>query len=321
MKHVFLVNPRSGKADATQYFVPALIERIAPLGLDYAIEITQHAGHATEITKQYAMTREPVRFYACGGDGTLNEVFSGAYRYPDAQVACVPLGSGNDFVKNFGTAEEFLDLEDNIAGTAVPVDLMQVGESQISAAICSVGLDAAVAYSIPHFRRLPLCGGTMAYKLSIIENVCKPLGHRMTVTVDDASFTGNYLLVAVANGTTYGGGFRAAPCARMDDGLMDVVLVNRVSRLKMAAVIAQYQAGRHFSGEKIVPELDGIISFVRGRKIAIIPERPIVTNIDGECDVRDSIHIEMLPHAAQFVLPARLAKPYLQSRTASADVV
>ena len=107
------------------------------------------------------MTREPVRFYACGGDGTLNEVFSGAYRYPDAQVACVPLGSGNDFVKNFGTAEEFLDLEDNIAGIAVPVDLMQVGESQISAAICSVGLDAAVAYSIPHFRRLPLCGGTM----------------------------------------------------------------------------------------------------------------------------------------------------------------
>ena len=92
----------------------------------------------------------------------MNEVFTGAYPYKNAEVASVPCGSGNDFVRNFGAAEDFLSLADNIAGTAVPVYLV-AANGGVSAAICSVGLDSEVAYSIPKYRRLPLCGGQMAY--------------------------------------------------------------------------------------------------------------------------------------------------------------
>ena len=308
MKHVFIVNPKAGKADASQFFIPSLIERIAPLKLDYAVEITTHPGHATEITKQYAMTRDPVRFYACGGDGTLNEVFAGAYRYPQAEVACVPLGSGNDFLRNFGTQEDFLNIEDSIAGTAIPIDLMQVGEHEISAAICSVGLDAAVAYGIPKYRRIPLCGGTMAYNISIVENICKPIGYPMTVTVDGKRFSGNFLLAAVANGMTYGGGYRAAPRARVDDGLLEVIMVKKISRLKIAGVIGKYQAGDHFDGDEIRPELTNIITYLRGKEIDIHVQRTAIVNIDGECGPRDGLHVRVLPLAARFVLPARLAQ-------------
>ena len=306
MKHVFIVNPKSGKADATQYFIPELIERVAPLGLDYVVEITERPHHATEIARQYAMTREPVRFYACGGDGTLNEVFAGAYRYPQAAVACVPLGSGNDFLKNFGVADDFLNLEDNIAGSPVTIDLMKVEDNEICLAICSVGLDAAVAYGVPKYRRVPFLGGKMAYNISIVENMCKPLGHRMTVTVDGKSFTGEYLLAAVGNGTTYGSGYKAAPCAVMNDGLLDVVMVKKISRLQAANVIAKYQTGAHFDGEEIEQSVRDIFTFVRGKKVALIPEKPIVTNIDGECNIRKSVHIEVMPAAAKFVLPAKL---------------
>ncbi|HIV86733.1 MAG TPA: YegS/Rv2252/BmrU family lipid kinase [Candidatus Pygmaiobacter gallistercoris] len=307
MKHVFIVNPRAGKADASQFFVPSLIERIAPLKLDYAVEITTHPGHATEITKQYAMTRDPVRFYACGGDGTLNEVFAGAYRYPQAEVACVPLGSGNDFLRNFGTQEDFLRVEDSIAGKAISIDLMQVGEHEISAAICSIGLDAAVAYGIPKYRRLPFCGGTMAYNISIVENICKPIGCPMTVTVDGRRFTGNFLLVAVANGMTYGGGYKAAPRAKLDDGLLEVLMVKKISRFKIAGVIGKYQAGEHFDGDAIRPELRDIITYLRGEEIDIRAERTAIANVDGECGPRDGLHVRVLPHAARFVLPAPLA--------------
>ena len=108
MKHVFIVNPVSGKADASLYLVPRLIGAAAGAGVDYAVELTQHAGHAAEIARQYGDDGEPVRLYACGGDGTLNEVFTGAYPYKNAEVASVPCGSGNDFVRNFGAAEDFL---------------------------------------------------------------------------------------------------------------------------------------------------------------------------------------------------------------------
>ena len=67
MKHVFIVNPVSGKADASLYLVPRLIDAAAGAGVDYAVELTQHAGHAAEIARQYGDDGEPVRLYACGG--------------------------------------------------------------------------------------------------------------------------------------------------------------------------------------------------------------------------------------------------------------
>ena len=59
MKHVFIVNPVSGKADASLYLVPRLIDAAAGAGVDYAVELTQHAGHAAEIARQYGDDGEP----------------------------------------------------------------------------------------------------------------------------------------------------------------------------------------------------------------------------------------------------------------------
>lgn len=317
MKHIFIVNPNAGKSDVTGTLVPKLIEQLAPLGLDYTIELTNHPGHATEITKQYAMAREPVRFYACGGDGTLNEVISGAYLYPEAEVACLPVGSGNDMVRNFGIKEDFLNLTDNIAGTAIPIDLMEV-DGKIGIAICSVGLDASVAYEIPKYRRIPFMGGSLAYDLSIIENICKPLGRVLSVTIDGETFVGKYMIAAVANGSYYGGGFCAAPCARMDDGLLDVVLVKKISRLRIAQLIAQYQSGRHFENGEIAEALKEIIQFRRGHEVTIQPEETIIANIDGECMPRDLLNIRNVPKAGQFVLPAKLYKEYIAKSPARA---
>ena len=238
MKHVFIVNPVSGKADASLYLVPRLIDAAAGAGVDYAVELTQHAGHAAEIARQYGDDGGPVRLYACGGDGTLNEVFTGAYPYKNAEVASVPCGSGNDFVRNFGAAEDFLSLADNIAGTAVPVDLV-AANGGVSEAICSVGLDSEVAYSIPKSRRLPLCGGQMAYNISIVERFLQPMGHRLRITVDDDVLEGDYLIATVCNGVAYGGGFRAAPMADLQDGVLDVIMEKKMSRIRIAGVLSK----------------------------------------------------------------------------------
>ena len=74
-----------------------------------------------------------------------------------------------------------------------------------------VGLDSEVAYSIPKYRRLPLCGGQLAYNISIVERLLQAMGHRLRITVDDDVLEGDYLIATVCNGVAYGGGFRAAP--------------------------------------------------------------------------------------------------------------
>lgn len=308
MKHVFIINPVSGKADASQYLAPRIADAARQAGVDYAVELTRAPGHAAELACAYA--REgPARLYACGGDGTLNEVFLGAWQSgsPDAEVASVPCGSGNDFIRNFGTQEDFLDLAGNIAGTAVPIDLMQVGEG-VAAAICSMGVDAEVAYGIPKFRRVPLCGGQMAYNLSIVECMCHKLGYHVRVTLDGQVMEGNYLIATVCNGQSYGGGYCAAPTADLQDGVLEVVLVKKLSRLRIAGVLAKYKAGRHIVNEQVVPELRDVMTYHHARHVCIeaLDERTPIINVDGECGPARTLEAQVIERAARFVLPAPL---------------
>lgn len=320
MKHVFIVNPVSGQADASGTLVPRIIAAAAGLGVEYSIELTQYHRHAVELARKAAETAGgPVRLYACGGDGTFGQVLQGAWQVPGAEVACVPCGSGNDFIRNYGTRQDFLDLPALISGSAVPIDLIQTPFG-VSAAICSAGLDAQVAYGIPKFRRVPLCGGSMAYNLSILECLCGHLSHHLRIEIDGRMWEEHCLLAAICNGSTYGGGYCAAPEAVLDDGLLDILVVRRISRLKIARVLGIYQKGRHIQDGRVVPGLEGIILYCRARSVRITPldGRPLVVNLDGECAPQAGLEAHVLPLAGRIVLPRPLAQKALAQKGAAA---
>ena len=102
MKHVFIVNPKAGKKDqrARIYeMADALRDRH---GLDCAVMLTDRPGGATDMARSLAESGEAVRIYACGGDGTMHEVANGIAGFSNAAMSCIPTGTGNDFLKNFG---------------------------------------------------------------------------------------------------------------------------------------------------------------------------------------------------------------------------
>lgn len=309
MKHVFIVNPVSGKADARKYLVPKLEQAAEQAGVDYAVETTQYKGHAVDIAQTLAEREDgQVRLYACGGDGTLNEVFEGVYRSGrHAEVASIPCGSGNDYVRTFGLPQDFLDFDSSIRGTAIPVDLIDTGRG-ICAALCSVGIDAEVAYNIPKYRRVPLCGGQMAYNLSIVERLMRPMGRRLRIEIDDEVFEDEYLICAVCNGKTYGGGYMAGPGADVQDGLLDVVFVKKISRLRIAGVLNLYKNGRHMKDGQVVEQLRDIMTYRRAKRVYIQPTDggKVIANIDGECGPAPSLSAAVLPGAARFVIPQHL---------------
>lgn len=304
LKHIFIVNPVSGKEDAGRLLVPQIIQACKNTGVEWETIPTKAPKHATRIVQQYSQSGEEIRFYAVGGDGTLNEVLLGAYPFKSVQVASVPCGSGNDFVRNFGQAQDFLDLQQQIAGTPVPVDLIQVNGG-VSAAITSCGLDAEIAYNIPKYRRVPFLGGTMAYNISIVEKLLKPIGKKLRITVDGEILEGNYLITAVCNGQTYGGGYRAAPCASLEDGLLDFVLVKKISRFKIASIIGKYKKGEHIVEDLVAPGLTDVIEYRRAKEICIEPLETdtFIINIDGECGPAKRLYAKVMPGAARFVLP------------------
>lgn len=323
MKHVFIVNPVSGQADASGTLVPQIIAAAAELGIDYSIELTQYHRHAVELARKAAETAGgPVRLYACGGDGTFGQVLQGAWQAPGAEVACVPCGSGNDFIRNYGTRQDFLNLPALIEGSAIPIDLIHTPFG-ISAAICSAGLDAQVAYGIPKFRRMPLCGGSMAYKLSIVECLCGRLSHHLHIEIDGKVLEEHCLLAAICNGSTYGGGYQAAPEAVLDDGLLDILVVRRISRLRIARVLGLYQKGRHIQNGRVAPGLEEIILYHRARNVSITPldGQPIVVNLDGECAPQTGLTASVLPLGGRIVLPKHLAQKALAQKRAAQPLV
>lgn len=113
-------------------------------------------------------------------------------------------------------------------------------------------------------------------------------------------------MAAVCNGSTYGGGFYAAPQASLTDGLLDVVVVRRIGRLRIARVLGLYKEGKHVRNGQIIPELRDVIWTVRARRVAIHPADGgnIVVNRDGECAPLPGLEAQVVPGAVRFVLPA-----------------
>ena len=108
MKHLFLINPAAGACDRSVQLSTAIRKSFD--GADFEIHISKGPGDCTRITKQAAQAGSPLRVYACGGDGTLNEVINGAAGFEHVFVTHVPYGSGNDFIKIFSDTSAFRDL-------------------------------------------------------------------------------------------------------------------------------------------------------------------------------------------------------------------
>lgn len=313
MHTLFLLNPAAGKADCTRTLPQQIAAAAAGAGLapeDYTIRVTTHAGHARELSRAAAAAAQKagveLHIFTAGGDGTFNEALTGAHGFDKTAVGCLPYGSGNDFLRTYGTKEEFLDLDAQLAGGTVPIDLMRTSLG-LSATICAAGLDAQVAYGIPKFRRIPLCGGEVSYLLSIVEQLCGHIGRRVTFTIDDEELTVDCLMCAICNGRAYGGGFLAAPEADPADGWLDVMIVRRVGRLTIAKLLGMYKSGRHFVNGQLTEEAKPYFLYRRARRVALRPadgRGPIVATADGECAPCDAVEAVLRPLSGRILLPA-----------------
>ena len=323
MHTLFLLNPAAGKADCTRTLPQQIAAAAAGAGLapeDYTIRVTTHAGHARELSRAAAAAAQKagveLRIFTAGGDGTFNEALTGAHGFDKTAVGCLPYGSGNDFLRTYGTKEEFLDLDAQLAGGAVPIDLMRTSLG-LSATICAAGLDAQVAYGIPQFRRIPFCGGEMAYALSIVRQLCGHIGRKVAFTIDGEELTVDCLMCAVCNGRTYGGGFYAAPEARPDDGWLDVFIIRRVGRLTIARLLGMYKGGKHFRDGALTEQAKPYFLYRRAKCVSLRPadgRGPIVATADGECAPCEAITARLRPLAGHVLLPKPAYERFMAQR-------
>ncbi len=275
-RDVFIINPAAGKHDQTAELTALIRRAAAAHGLTYQIYVTEYKGHAIRIVNQEAgkSGADVCRFYSCGGDGTLNEVVCGAAGHGNAQVACYPCGTGNDFIKIFAGQERFLDIDALIEADVVPLDLIQIND-KFAINLCSAGIDARVADWVGrHNHRVPLAGKLM-YDLSLVVNFFGRIHRYYEVELDGERLDGEYSIIVASSGRYYGGGFYAVPEAEPDDGLLDFVLIRKVGHLGLLRLIGTYQAGRH-------NDLGDFQLYRRGKKLVLRSKKPEPCNYDGE---------------------------------------
>lgn len=303
-EHHFIINPAAGKTDRTLSIRAAVEAAFRNRPQPWRISVSAAPGDCVRLARRACEGGADVRLYACGGDGTLNEVVCGAAGFQNAAVTHYPCGSGNDFIKIFSAPAAFRDLGRLIDGAEAEFDLIQVGErgeGGCSLNICSVGFDARIAADMNRYKSLPLLSGHGAYVLSAGLNLIKGLHAPYRVELDTGeSFDRRQTLVCILNGRWYGGGFNPVPEAEPDDGMLEVLLVRAVSRFTAAAVIGSYKKGRY-------ADYPRLIEHYRCRAVTIHTPRPTTANLDGEIIQWDgALTFRLAEERVRFVYPRGL---------------
>ena len=269
MRHLFIINPVAGRKGSTQ----ALLDRLDQVSFPHERVFTEGEGHAEDLARQAAQAGEPVRIWACGGDGThFLKVFGPNYR------------------------DLFYDLEAMAAGPQTTLDLMDCNGKLGLDVVCG-GVDARIAAGVHRYKDLPFVTGKGAYILSLIENIflkgiCRP----MEVQMGPVHYSGPTAIVCVCNGRYYGGGFMPVADAMPDDGVLDMLLVGKVSLSTFIRLVGQYAKGRY----KDYPQL---IQDFHGRELTWSSKEPLVAVVDGEVLESTSFTVRLSEKKIHFFYP------------------
>jgi len=262
-------------------------------------ELYETTGPADAIRKVKEAAGEhssPLRVYACGGDGTLNECINGAVGRPHVAVTHFPAGTGNDFIKTFARGkEDFFKLERLLDAREMSLDVIDAG-GRYGINICSVGFDARIGGDVHTYSRLPLVRGKGAYVVSLLANIIKGVAQELEVEAEGETYRQKYTLICLCNGRSYGGAFTPVPEALPDDGRMEILLVKKVSRLTVAQLVRRYAAGRY-------REIPQVITHMQASPVTIRAAREFVVNVDGEILYRQEVTFTLLPGAVRFFAP------------------
>ena len=300
MKHLFILNTHAGTKDTT----PELEQKIKALGRDdVVIEYTSCKGDAAHIARRYAEGGEPLRVYACGGDGTANEAMSGLIGCRNAALGLIPVGTGNDYVRSLPAAvEDFLDIEKMLGGTTICVDVLRCGEHYALGNV-TAGYDCAVADRAQKNKRWPLMSGSFAYKLAIVQCLFTKRKHTFVPFADGerVNLPEGYktqMLAVAAKGRFYGGGIQATPRAVLDDGLIDFMSIPTVPIRRFATLLGPFTRGEHIDNPKAP-----FIIHRKCRSIQFHNNGALKIGVDGEMFVVENPVVTVVPKAIDIIVP------------------
>ena len=312
MKTIFVLNPKAGKGRGLDKIKEEVLASADKLGVEAGIYVTKSRGDAENFARLAASEAEnageEIHIIACGGDGTLNEVLNGVMGFDCAAVGVMPTGTGNDFVRNFPDAGDFMSINAQLKGKVERCDAIRYSgfidgreQKRYCANMFNIGFDCNVVDLTATLKEYPLLKGSFAYLAAVMGILIKKKGANLKVEIDgEVVEEGPLLLTAVANGGFCGGGVNSAPKASLSDGLMDINVIYNVTRREFLKKFPYYAKGTHLE----LKGIDEILLFKQGHDVVITPlDGTMRLCTDGEIVDAGRVHMEMVPAAFNFIVP------------------
>ncbi len=289
MTTIQIINPKAGHGYATD---------VSLKKSDIIKYTTQGIGDAERYVDEFCRENDgELHFIACGGDGTINEVVNGIMKAgagDRAKFSVAPTGSGNDFVRNFKPDNK-----------QYRIDLIKYN-SRYSVNMINIGFDCSVVVKTQLYKNKKLISGSMAYVLGIGNVLFNKLGQNFKITIVDEydnthEIEKECLLTAIANGSFCGGGFKALPLASLDDGLLDMLIVSKISRAKFVTLVGAYKKGTYIdpTTKEIDHRFKDVLDYYRCKKVTVTNISEICA--DGEVEETEAIEIEVIPDAITYI--------------------
>ena len=293
MKNIFIINPSAGKGREVKY----LIEAIQKYMSDAIIYELNARDDASEVVKSY-ISDELMCIYACGGDGTINRVLNGIVNKDNVYLGIIPIGTGNDFIKSLPySKDEMIDINSYQNPLIQPCDIFSINQCYFGINTVSAGLDVTIAKNVDKFKGIHFKETTIPYYMSLLYSLGSGLNNYYKIFIDDKLIhNDNYTFVVCGNGGYYGGGYHPTPDSKVDDGILDMCLIKKVTRTKILSVAKSYKEGTHV-------RFKDIVSIYKGHTLKIIADKNVPLNIDGEVIEFKNPKIEIIHHGIKLCLP------------------
>lgn len=288
MKHIFIVNPSSGKGKALK--IINNIEKVCrEENFEYQIYITSGPGDATKIAKKFKFSQNII--YSVGGDGTLNEVVNGIVGSKNI-LGIIPCGSGNDFYKTLDKIEDSMPL----------IDVGKINKKYFIN-IVSVGIDAEVAKNVSLMKKFKI-PPSQIYNASIVYTFFKYKFKNIDIEIDAQKVNGKCTILTVCNGKVYGGGYKIAPSALLNDGYFDVYFVDKINKPLIPYLIGLLKKGKHEPHKKVHKS--------KATRIKFKCCHDLVCNVDGEIIIDNNFDIKLIKDALLISNDKKLIQRFLK---------
>ncbi|MCW2953320.1 MAG: diacylglycerol kinase catalytic region [Conexibacter sp.] len=283
-----IVNPSAGGGRAGRA-LPRIESALRAHGLRFHVERTRGLEHARELARAASAAGEVAA--ACGGDGIVGAVAGALHDCGgDGLLAIVPGGRGNDFARTLAIPRDADGACGVIAGGRErAIDLGEVG-GRCFVGIASCGFDSD-ANRIANATRMP---GNAAYLWGAVRALASWTPARFELELDGVRREHVGYNVAAANGQAYGGGMILAPDAALDDGLLDVVTIAQVGKLRFLGNMRVFK-GTHVRNAEVAVR--------RGHELRIAADRPFTLYADGDPIAELPATVRTLPAAIRVLVP------------------